>query len=170
MEVKDLITKLNDKLPTGFKALMGGSAVLKANNLINREIDDVDIIITNNIFQSDKEEEFKKVYEIIVNDLFQLFTVLNLSSSNYSGDNGNFEDYKFNFKINFSCWTPTDKVNTLNIIVQNNFVPEDYYSKSKFNDIPCCSLNRILDAKRHYNRPKDKSDFLEMQYNMFYKK
>jgi hypothetical protein len=168
MELKNLIQKLNDTLPKHYKAKVGGSIVLNTMGLINRKPEDVDIVISHNInYQCfiDHAADFEAVHRAI-KELFPLDEVHQIPFVVYCGQENpesNQEKYAFNLKVyNINLWSFGQNIHTLNILVQKEYVGEDYYSILKLDDIPCVPVRSILDAKKSYNRPKDAMDFIEI--------
>jgi hypothetical protein len=161
MEISNLISKLNEKLPSCFTAKVGGSMVLKALELVDRCPEDVDIIISTCLY-SPKKEEFKEVYDII-QSLFPLEYLHEISITDYVGNDMPItekEKYAYNLKIyGVNMWAFGQRVSTINFMVQKDFVSEDHYSSLMFDNVPCVSLKSILKAKKSYGRFKDLQDF-----------
>jgi len=162
--VKRLLEKLNENLPTGFNAKLGGSSVLKGLKLINRPAEDMDIIISHAFYPEDKDFELTKE---AIQDLFPLHDLVSVgAATNYPQTSQ--ENYKFNFKIYTEIFGLSEKVSSINFLVQKDPAVEDYYSGLTLHGVPCVDVATILSAKRHYNRPKDIADFHEMQQIMFF--
>lgn len=172
MEIEKLIKKLNNGvLPEGYKALVGGSVVLKTMGLINRNPEDVDIIIANNDFMSTERELADKMLliENSIKALFPFETPVHIGFTKYTGN----EKIKNNFFSNFympaaNSYIFSHQIHSINFLIHNDFSSEDYYSPFKINGISCVSVKEILRAKKNYNRPKDLMDFHEMQKLMFF--
>jgi len=164
IRVENLVNRLNQELPLEFKAKLGGSMVLKGLKLINREPEDVDIIITHS-FLFDKDD-FSRVYSTI-KKLFPLQEIQDMKSS-CSYENVPQEKYRFNLKVHELAYAFGNRVRSINFLVQEDYIAEDHYSSLVLFDIPCVDITSILTAKRTYNRPKDIMDFHEMQKLMFF--
>jgi hypothetical protein len=173
MELSVLVKELNNKMPLGYHAKVGGSVILNVMGFISRTPKDVDIIISHNNFYINCDESYKELEKIRsgIKELFPLDEVHQIPFNTYCGEEleSDKEKYAFNLKIHeLNLWAFGNKVKTLNILVQKDFVAEDYYSSLKLNNIPCVPVRSILDAKKSYNRPKDLVDFHEMQKLMFF--
>jgi len=167
MELSVLIQELNNKMPLGYNAKVGGSVILNVMGFINRTPEDVDIIISHNTFYTNYDEKYKDLEKVrsVIKELFPLDEVHQIPFNTYCGEEqeSDKEKYAFNLKIyNINLWAFGNKVNTINILVQKDSVVEDYYSGLKLNNIPCVPVRSILDAKKSYNRPKDAMDFMEI--------
>jgi hypothetical protein len=170
IKIEDLINKLNNEIPSSFKAKLGGSMVLKGLKLLERPAEDVDIIISRSFFFNKQKEdvEFTQLYNVLA-DLFPLQELHDMKSS-FCYENMPQENYKYNLKVCQDAYVFGNKVDSINFLVQKDYIAEDYYSDLSLFGVPCVGIVAVLDAKRSYNRPKDLVDFHEMQKIMFFNK
>lgn len=125
---------------------LGGSYALKhVYGILDRDPDDIDIIIKPIFFK----KQNTKLKNLIV-DLFSICTITDCLYDVYTNNS----EYELNFKI---------KYNICNCSHINFILPKKaraiLNSPIEFNNIPVSSLAEILKAKASYNRDKDKLDF-----------
>lgn len=133
-----ILKELKNRGPVGTSNVkLGGSLMFKVHGLnFSRNVDDLDIIITN------PTEEQKQYFNLI-----KAFSIL-------KGDYGyDYETTNFKFIKNGL---------TLNILVINDHIDENPYKtyykyKSTYHEI--VSINEIIKAKKRYDRLKDRNDF-----------
>jgi hypothetical protein len=72
LNISTLMTSINEKLEnTGYRALVGGSTVLKFHGLLDRKLEDVDIIITRGwLGNIEPEGVIEKIKELFPMDYF----------------------------------------------------------------------------------------------------
>jgi len=165
LNISKLMTSINEKLEgTGYRALVGGSTVLKFHGLLDRKLEDVDIIITKGWLQTDESE---KIVEKI-KELFPMDCFYSASVDYPTADDENKKDkYFWNEKVDVYVGVMLGFVNTINFMMHTDTCDE-HYSNNTYNNLPIVSVDKILAAKRSYNRPKDILDFHEMQKKMFF--
>jgi len=131
-----ILKELKNRGPVGTSNVkLGGSLMFKVHGLnFSRNVDDLDIIITN------PTEEQKQYFNLI-----KAFSIL---KGDYDYETTNFKFVKDGL--------------TLNILVINDYIDENPYKtyykyKSIYYEV--VSINEIIKAKKRYNRLKDRNDF-----------
>jgi hypothetical protein len=163
IDLSVLVNSINDKLSgTGYRAIVGGSVVLKLHGLLERKLDDVDIIIA---------KSFMATYESsddVVSAIKNLFPLNQFySSATEYGDDEKTDRYFWNEKVDVTVATPVQVVNTINFMMHKE-VGDEYFSRNTHHGLPITSLKTIIEAKKSYNRPKDIVDFHEIQKILFF--
>lgn len=142
-----ILKKLNKKNSSD-NLKLGGSMILKLYGLnFSRKIEDLDVIITMpSKSQIDYLENLK------------FFNLLDNKNYNYKQKNYKFE--KNNLILNILI---VDILNPIITVERSSFI----YYKHKNNLYKLVSIREILDAKKMYNRKKDKDDLILLKNENF---
>jgi hypothetical protein len=75
--------------------------------------------------------------------------------------------YFWNEKVDVYVDVMLGSVSAINFMMHKD-TSDEHYSSNTYNGLPIVSVDKILAAKKDYNRPKDILDFHEMQKKMFF--